>query len=68
MFVLEWRHPSNSFLGFYRQGELYQQTFTPCKKTSTILSYLLGKLCLLGRWSTNLKKMEIQSILVAYER
>ena len=32
MFVLEWRHPSNSFLGFYRQGELYQQTFTPCKK------------------------------------
>ena len=34
MFVLEWRHPSNSFLGFYRQGELYQQTFTPSKKTS----------------------------------
>ena len=33
MFVLEWWHPSNSFLGFYRQGELYQQTFTPCEKT-----------------------------------
>ena len=34
MFVLEWWHPSNSFLGFYRQGELYQQTFTPCNKTT----------------------------------
>ena len=37
-------------------------------KPQWCLSYLLGKLYLLGTWLTNLRKMEIQSILVAYER